>query len=47
MTDAKLAIDENVIRVNGHDYWLYGAVDPATNEFLHVSSNVTTASPRS
>jgi len=25
-----------VIRINGDEYWLYAAVDPATNEFLHV-----------
>jgi len=25
-----------MIRVNGTEYWLYGAVDPETNELLHV-----------
>ena len=30
----QLAIDEKVIRVNGDDYWLYGAVDPETNKIL-------------
>ena len=24
----QLAVDEKVIRINGDDYWLYGAVDP-------------------
>jgi transposase-like protein len=28
-------VDEKVIRINGDDYWLYGAVDPETNEILH------------
>ena len=31
----QLAVDEKVIRINGADYWLYGAVDPETNEILH------------
>ena len=31
----QLAVDEKVIRINGDDYWLYGAVDPETNEILH------------
>ena len=30
----QLAVDEKVIRINGDDYWLYGAVDPETNEIL-------------
>jgi len=33
---AKVAVDESVIKLNGQRYWLYAAVDPATNEFLHV-----------
>jgi transposase-like protein len=36
VTAVELAVDEKAIRINGHDYWLYAAVDPATNEFLHV-----------
>jgi transposase-like protein len=24
----QIAIDENVIRVDGDEYWLYGVVDP-------------------
>jgi transposase-like protein len=28
VTADQLAVDEKVIRVNGNDYWLYGAVDP-------------------
>lgn len=39
-TDAKqtdhVAIDETVIQVTDQRYWLYAAVDPDTNEFLHV-----------
>jgi hypothetical protein len=31
-----------VIRVNGDDYWLYGAVDPETNEILHFRLFLTT-----
>ncbi|MCD2201463.1 IS6 family transposase [Halobacterium sp. KA-4] len=31
-----VAIDETVIQLNGLGYWLYAAVDPETNEFLHV-----------
>jgi len=30
----QLAVDEKVIRINGNDYWLYGTVDPETNEIL-------------
>ncbi len=25
-----------MIWIDGHQYWLYAAVDPATNRFLHV-----------
>ena len=31
-----VAVDQKAIRVNGQQYWLYAAVDPATNRFLHV-----------
>jgi len=31
-----VAIDETVIQLTDQRYWLYAAVDPATNEFLHV-----------
>lgn len=31
-----VAIDESVIWLNDQKYWLHAAVDPATNEFLHV-----------
>lgn len=31
-----VAIDETVIQLNDQRYWLYAAVDPETNEFLHV-----------
>jgi putative transposase len=36
VTTLQLAVDEKAIRIDGRDYWLYAAVDPATNEFLHV-----------
>ncbi|WP_136590990.1 IS6 family transposase [Salinigranum halophilum] len=32
----QIAVDETVIRVNGQRHWLYAAVDPGTNQFLHV-----------
>ena len=32
----QIAVDETVIRVNGHREWLYAAVNPKTNELLHV-----------
>ena len=38
----QLAIDEKVIRINGNDYWLYGAVDPETNEILQFRLFPTT-----
>ena len=31
-----VAVDQKMIRVNDEQYWLYAAVDPATNRFLHV-----------
>jgi putative transposase len=31
-----IAVDETVIQLNDERYWLYAAVDPETNEFLHV-----------
>ena len=36
MTADQFAVDEKVIRINGDDYWLYSAVDPETNEILHI-----------
>ena len=39
-TDGKspnhVALDETVIQLNNERFWLYAAVDPHTNEFLHV-----------
>jgi transposase-like protein len=32
----KIALDETVVKVNGERFWLYAAVDPETNEILHV-----------
>jgi transposase-like protein len=31
-----VALDETVIQLNDERYWLYAAVDPATNRLLHV-----------
>ena len=33
----QLAVDERMIRLHGQKFWLYGAVDPYTNEILHLS----------
>ncbi|WP_255152638.1 IS6 family transposase [Halorarius halobius] len=32
----QIALDETVIRINDERHWLYAAVDPQTNEFLHA-----------
>jgi putative transposase len=37
-----VALDETVIRIDGQQYWLYAAVDPETNQFLHVRLFPTT-----
>jgi transposase-like protein len=37
-----IAVDEKVIRVNGDEYWLYGAVAPETNETLQLRLYTTT-----
>ena len=37
-----IALDETVIRINGQQYWLYAAVDPKTNQFLHIRLFTTT-----
>jgi putative transposase len=37
-----VALDETVIRVNGQQFWLYAAVDPDTNRFLHLRLFTTT-----
>jgi len=41
----QIAVDETVIRIDDEQYWLYAAVDPATNHLLHVRlfSTYTTA----
>ena len=31
-----VAADETVIRLNDQRFWLYAAVDPDTNDFLHI-----------
>jgi transposase-like protein len=42
VTTDQIAVDEKMIRINGQKYWLYGAVDPHSNEFLHVRLFSTT-----
>jgi len=37
VSEDQLAVDEKMIRLHGQKFWLYGAVDPYTNEVLHVS----------
>ncbi|WP_076148655.1 IS6 family transposase [Natrinema saccharevitans] len=37
-----IALDETVIRINGQQFWLYAAVDPETNKFLHIRLFTTT-----
>jgi putative transposase len=39
-----VALDETVIQLGTERYWLYAAVDPKTNEFLHVRLFPTTNS---
>ena len=39
-----VAVDETVIQLGTDRYWLYAAVDPRTNEFLHVRLFPTTNS---
>jgi putative transposase len=36
VTADQLAVVEKMIRLHGQEFWLYGAVDPHTNEILHV-----------
>jgi transposase-like protein len=31
-----VAVDETVIQLNNQRFWLYAAVGPDTNDFLHV-----------
>ena len=37
-----VALDKTVIRINGQQFWLYTAVDPDMNKFLHVRLFATT-----
>ena len=37
-----VALDETVIRINEQQFWLYAAVDPDTNKFLHIRLFTTT-----
>ncbi|ELZ33143.1 IS6 family transposase [Halorubrum tebenquichense] len=36
-----VAVDETVIQLNDRRYWLYAAVDPATNRLLHIKLSPT------
>jgi len=36
------AVDETVIRIDGQQFWLYAAVNPNSNEFLHIHLFPTT-----
>jgi len=42
VTVDQLAVDERMICINGQEFWLYGAVDPHTNEILYVRLFPTT-----
>ncbi|WP_394348257.1 IS6 family transposase [Natrinema pallidum] len=44
-TPNHVALDETVIQIDDHRYWLYAAVDPETNRILHIRlfSTTTTA----
>jgi putative transposase len=35
-TPNQVAFNETVIRVNDEQHWLYAAIDPETNEYLHL-----------
>jgi transposase-like protein len=37
-----LAVDEKMIRLHGKEFWLYGAVDPETNEIIALQPYPTT-----
>ncbi|WP_077152283.1 IS6 family transposase [Halorubrum tropicale] len=37
VSEDQLAVDEKMIRLHGQKFWLYAAVDPQTNEILHLS----------
>ena len=37
VSEDQFAVDEKMICLHGQKFWLYGAVDPQSNEILHVS----------
>ena len=37
-----IALDKTMIRINGRQFWLYAAVNPDTNKYLHVRLFTTT-----
>jgi len=42
VTGEQLIVDEKMIRLHIQEFWLYGTVDPHTNEILHVHLFPTT-----
>jgi len=42
VTADQLAVGEKVIRLHDQDFWLYAAVNPQTNEILHIRLFPTT-----
>ncbi len=42
-----VVVDETVIQLNDKRYWLYAAVDPESNELLHVGLEPTKKSSHS
>lgn len=32
----RFAVNKELIRVNGNEYWLYGAADPEMNEIVQL-----------
>jgi len=41
VSEDQLAVDEKMISLHGQKFWLYGAVDPQTNEVLYMSPYLT------
>ena len=42
MSADQLAVNEKMIRPHGQEFWLYGAVDPETNEIVALQLYPTT-----
>jgi transposase-like protein len=41
----QIAVDETVIQLNDKQYWLYAAVDPEINKFLHTALEPSLSTP--